>query len=282
MQPQPAAPPRVGLVAQARIVDEPDERWVQGFTYSPDNCGESGIGDPCGFSKAIPDAEGNLSFDPFAVWAGDKCSSFGFESRDWQERARRQLRACESAQIEAELWGGAFAQDDEDRPNRFLASEASDVLTSSAADAGDALACLEQGLAQCNCGQRGMIHATRQIVTEWSALNLVRRDGNQILTIHDTIVVPGAGYDGSSPLGEPAADGSIWAYATGLIDLRLSAVFVIPRASEVDALMREALNRDEDTVEVRAERAAAATWDGCCHFAVEIDADVCNVGGGGS
>lgn len=284
VQAQPAAPPRVGLVPQARVVNERDERWVGGFAYQPEGCAEAGTVDPCASgSKTISDNAANVEFEPFGVWAGYKCSAHGDIEQDWRGRAERALEACTSKQVEAEFWTGEIAQAMDAAPNRYLASGDSDVLTDGAVPVNDALACLEQGLAECGCGSRGMIHATRQIVTLWQAGGALRRDGNQILTVNDTIVVPGAGYDGSGPDGQPAADGSVWAYATSLVDVRLSSIDVLPsNASGLDALMRGALHRGENTVEVRAERLAAATWDGCCHFAVEIDASLCGFGGPGS
>ena len=155
-----------------------------------------------------------------------------------------------------------------------LASPTADVVTPGAtATPQVALRCLEAALADCACGARGMIHAPRQLVSAWSQDGLVRHEGGTILTINDTIVVSGAGYDGSSPDGEPATSGSVWAYATGIVTVRLSPVVVTPSTIE------QALDRSVNTIEYRAERMAAAYWDSCCLFAAETDLELCLIGG---
>lgn len=118
-----------------------------------------------------------------------------------------------------------------------------------------------------------MIHAPRSIVTLWKNLNLVERQGNLILTINDTIVVPGAGYDGSGPDGQPAAANSMWVYGTGLVDVRLGTIEVVggPNA--------QGLDRTNNDIIIRASRMAAATFDPCVHLAVEIAASPCGIGG---
>lgn len=272
-----AVPSPVGLIQSSPTVnDPPGTRWQAGFDYDVEGCSGGHTRDPRDHStKDIEAPATNPSWDPYLVWGGERCSTLGSAARDWQARARRLLAACEGAQIEEEFWTGAVAKA-ESFPNRYLASEDSDVLTDSDEPTSltDSLACLEQYLADCNCGQRGMIHATRQIVTHWTGLNLVRREGNLLLTIHNSIVVPGSGYDGSGPLGQAAAEGSIWAYATGLVEVR--------RDSDIQVLggpNSEGVDRATNTMEIRAERLAVASWDGCCHGAVEIAASLCGVGG---
>lgn len=272
-----AAPSPVGLIPSSPAVNDPaGTRWEAGFDYESESCFGAGRGDRCEpGTKSIVAGGDNPAWDPYFVWAGQKCSALGYRARDWEARARRILAACEGTQIEAELWTGEVAQDKE-LPNRFLASEDSDVLTDGATGLTDALACLEQYLAQTNCGQRGMIHATRQVITHWTALNLVRREGSLLLTIHNSIVVPGAGYDGSGPLGSPATEGHVWAYATGIVEVRRGDIEILGGPN------KEGVNREDNTVEIRAERLAVASWDGCAHGAVEIAASLCGVGGLGS
>ncbi len=272
-----AVPPRVGLIASAPPADTL-ERWEGGFTFLPEGCGSgSGVVDPCVSSTKILSNADNaavVEFEPFGVWAGFSCSSFGFEANDYQGRARRLMEACESKLIAREFWTGAQAKAS-GWPNRFLASEDSDVLSPDGTgfSALQALACLEAGLGECSCGARGMIHATRQTVLLWSQNQLLRREGGLTLTINDTIVVADAGYDGSSPLGAPPADGAIWAYATGMVQIRRGPVNVVPDS------FSEALDRQLNTIDFRSERLAAVIWDGCCHLAVQLDIDLCGIGG---
>lgn len=265
-------PALVSLVRSARRVQEDDSRWENGFAFDPEGCGGGGgIVDPCGDTeKVIGDNPDVVNVTPFVVWEGDKCSSFGFSQRDYEARARRLLEACQSKYIAAELWTGDVATAN-GWANPYLTDPDSDVVALGASPV-EALACLEQGLAECQCGQ-GMIHATPQVVTHWVNQNLVIREGGLLITQLGTIVAADGGYDGSGPQGVPAASGSVWAYGTGMVEVRLGDVAVFPSS------FAEALNRTTNTIEFRAERMAAATWDKCCLVAAEVDIDLCIVGG---
>jgi hypothetical protein len=274
-----AQPPRVGLLPTLSGGTVVSDARTVGFTFDPENCGESGVGNPelCNTDndKPIPDNPDVIEAEPFYIWAGDKCSPQRL-SRDWQGRARRQLAATESYQVARELWRGDEAQTN-GWPNRYLAHEDSDVVTSGPTSATDALARLEYALGDCVHGARGMVHATRHAVTYWHQLGLVRREGNLLLTIHDTLVVPDAGYDGSGPNGQAADEDSQWAYATGMVIARLGPEQVVP-----DGPLAQAVDRATNTVEYRAERLAAVGWDGCCHLAAELDLGWAAIGGLGS
>lgn len=249
-------------------------RWGGGFAYNPEQCGVTGTLDPCSpGARVITDNLDQIEGEPFIVWAGDKCAPFA--PRDYASRARRQLRAARSYQIARELWRGdlALAQGWSNRP---LASPESDVLTSGPSSVTDAFACLEGVLGECLHGARGMIHVTRQMATFLDERKLVRREGQLLLTVHDTWVVADAGYDGTGPNGEAAADGSVWAYATSPVQVLLGPEHITPDT------LAEALDRSTNLVEYQADQLAAATWDHCCHLAVEVDLPMCDVGGPGS
>lgn len=278
-----AEPPRVGLLPTLgrTVVEVTNEREVD-FTFSPEACGVSatGPGDPCATdldTKTISDNPDSVGAWSFYVWAGDKCSPWELQ-RDWQGRARRQLAATLSYQVARELWTGDEASGQAGAPNRSLASIDSDVLTSSATSATDALARLEYALGDCAHGARGMIHATRHAATYWAQLGLIRREGALLLTYLDTLVVADAGYDGSGPEGQAATDDSQWAYATGPVLVRLGPERLLPEADDIAS----ATNRSNNTVEWRAERKAAVAWDGCCHLAAEMDIGWADIGGAGS
>lgn len=294
----PAAPPSVGLVAAARDWGrtpdpiDPDNRWMNGYAYSPENCVAADVADPCDptFDFTPAANQGIVEAEPFLVWAPDECSAFDFRNRNYEARAIRVLEACESKQIARELWRGDLSIESGWNNSR-LASLDSDVVGAAASAPKDALACLEQGLAECGCGAQGMIHATRQLVTHWQGENLLRREGNLILTYLDTVVVPDAGYDGSGPPVAPgdtqpvkeAASGSIWAYATGMVFVKRGPIEVVPVVNGETVDIRNALARGNNTVSVRAQRMATATWDSrCCHLAVEVDMTLCGLGGAGS
>lgn len=284
----PAAPPVISLLSSASVVNEAENRWEAGVVYEPEACGQDATAafdpscDSDDLDKSFDSSTDNIDLSPFGVFAGDACSSFGFASRDWQGRATRKLAACESALIEAELWSGAITRTGS-LGNPYFAADASDILTAGAVTPLKAFACLEQALSECNCGGQGMIHATPQAVTEWAALALLDQvtvtvPGRGLLTRLvsklGTIVVPGAGYDGSGPGASPvpATSGHVWAYATSMVHVRMSPVRVVPDATA------DALNRVTNFLEYRAERIVVAGFD-CCLAAVEMNLDVCGIGG---
>lgn len=297
----PTSPPprpqeaRLSLINSAPVLDEVaggTDRWQEEFNFVPEACGDAHVSDPCQSVERVPDARpAPVDVKPFVVWAADRCSTFGFLSNadmatagdgasdeeraqaGYEARAQRFLERCQSKAISGELWEGTQAQDS-GWPNQFLASSDADTLTEGPEPVIDVLACLEQALAQCGCGARGMIHATRQLVTHWAALgpSILRREGGLLLTVHDTIVVSDAGYTGTGPNGEPASD-SIWAYATGMVNVRLSAIELLP------ARFADAVDRSLNIVDFYAQREASVFWDGCCHFAAEANLAACAFGG---
>lgn len=279
-------PPRVGLIASASLPTDP-ARWQGGIRYQPEGCSQGGgvitrcaPGTGGTTAKTTSAGASIVDWEPYPIWDYYRCSTFGTDLAEAEARARRRLEACESRHLERELWRGDAARADQlaAGTQRFLASLASDVVTSTAATPANALACLEEAIGGCGCGQRGMIHATRQIVTLWAAQQLVRREGGLILTINDTIIVSGAGYDGSGPPGivggapTAPATNAIWAYATGMVEVRRDPIRMVGKPDEW-------INRETNLIEARAERIALASWDGCCHFAAQIEATLCGIGG---
>lgn len=302
----PLVPPRVGLIAAVAgspfdivgdtepiMVARPDgttvteqARWTNGFHYLPEACDSGFVIDPCATTnKTIAPNPAWVEFDPYGIWAGSRCSAMGWTHADYEGRATRLLAAVESHRIAHELWTGdlAFASG---WPNAYLASPEAVVLSSGAMTPSNALACLEQALADCSQGQRGMIHCTPAAGTAFSELgNTIRNVSGQILTFMDTIIVPDAGYTGSGPAGQPAVGGSQWVYATGMVTVRRSSVTVLPDSLEAavgaarNRVMAQATLREQNTVEFRAERLAAATWNhACCHVAVEVNVPMCGIG----
>ncbi len=289
----PAEPPQVGLLASLSgpyLIDdtgqplgdktanggptegpEPEIRWEGAVRYNPEQqCTAAGATDPCAPDMShIPGNPDLVEAQPAMIWAGDKCSTFGWSARDYKGRATRALLASESKQIAKELWSGTQAQAS-GWPNRYLASDLANVISNGPMAVRDALSCLEQVLGECSTGARGMIHCTRQMGVELSELgNTFRAVGGLILTYMNTIIVPDAGYDGSGPDGQPAANGSQWAYATLMVTVRRGPIDVLPGSFE------EAIIRGTDDLEFRASRPAVATFPLCCHLAVEVNLPLC-------
>lgn len=290
----PVQPPRFGAsllnaLGSSVINDGRGARWTDGgITWTSEQCSDSGAEPiPCesGVADALeaatlPDA---IEAEPFAVWAGDRCSPQGQNIADFTARARRQLAASESFQIARELWSGAIG-DTEGFPQRELANTASDTLTNQPTAEVAALACVDSQVAVQGEGKRGMVHMTPQVFTHLLGHSVIFRDGGQWVTGLGNIVIADAGYDGSGPSGA-AAGASQWIYGTSLLTVRLSDVWTVPGdlgegdPAEQTRLLAQAIDRSVNTIEVFAWRAAVIQWDQCVHVAAEVDVAVCLPGG---
>jgi len=275
--------PRVGLIASARVEQpparpaaasdsDPVTRWEAGFAWEPVNvCTGGGVADPCGTDAlTASDSLDQQEYNPVLLWKADKCTSKGRVPRDPVARVRQALTACTSKLLAGELWEGTLAVA-KGFPNRFLADPEANTLTDGAVSEASAIACLEEGLAACSCGT-GMIHVTPGMMIRIADHGLIERFGNVFRTANDTIVVADAGYTGTGPEGQPASNGSVWAYATDMVDVRLGPIVTYP---DSDAAAMTIGTAPDNTLTYRAQRLAAATWDGCCHLAVEVDIPVC-------
>lgn len=249
--PPPAAAPRVGLLVSALQPEGEGERWGNGITYDPET-GQVGYRvdecDPGASDRDLEARRDDVEWEPYIIGDGIVCTAMAARGRDWNAQARRQLDAVAEFQISSELWSGTLATA-HTYPNRYLTAGGDAIAGSPFADTITLLAALEQYLADCAGGQRGMIHAPRDIVTQWVADGMITRQGALLLTVHDTIVVPGAGYTGST------------AVATSMVEVRRGPITITgdPIATP------EQVDRSLNTVEVRAEQQALASWDLSCH-----------------
>jgi len=271
--PVPQAP-RVGLLRAATIVPTDDDYWINGIQVWPYPSGESvGSFDPCGTgspapSKGAGEAPDTAEFWTQTIYAPMSCTARSLHDQDdYVNRATAVLIANEGAQVEDQFWSGSA------QPlSPHLTDANATVLNAGAVtDVFNGLALLEEAIAA--TGRAGMIHAPWPLVSVWSANYQVFREGNQIVTITGTIVVPGAGYDGSGPAGETQPTGTeSWAFATGLVEIRRSDPFVIP--SQISQAITMSPNRNDITY--RAERYVVADWDRELQAGVLIDR--CQVG----
>jgi len=242
-------------------------RWTDGFAYRPEPCNGGRVIDPWGNVEGTAyTAEAEIDVIPFVVEGVFSRSLFGNPGAgDYDEDrqiALRQLLACRSKQIEAELWKGTLSQASS-WGNRYLADSHA-VLVEGNRLLGylTALAALEHAIADGSCSQQGVIHARPDTVSLWDAGGALRRAGNLILTVNDTIVIPGRGYDGSRGGTVPSTD-SAWAYATTVPEVLLSNV--MPNQS-----LGERTTTASNDLTTYARQVAAVTW-GCLQAAVHVD-----------
>jgi hypothetical protein len=295
--PPPLRPPLISLVTSARDAlangDETDGRWMEGFEFRPEANKDPVIRDWCtsdGSNDDVPSEQpaGDLvQTVPWMVEVEDDCTVLGFRGTDYVGRAERALAAATPKGVEREFWTGTVAQA-AGWPNRYLAdnSNAVDVTPTpgTAVVLPEAVELLEDALAMCGAGGRGMIHCAAWSTPSYS---LVRNEGGLLLMPRGTIVVPGDGYLGTGPDGtDPSSSGETWLYATGVVDLRLGPIEVFgqqgasrqgdagqwfdPASSGFDPerFAPVLVDRTVNKLAVRARRMVAATWDGACLFAV--------------
>lgn len=273
-----ARPPAMGLLASAEIVvngsDTEDfegrtRRWIDGFTLDPEDCVGGELLDPCGdvLSDPSSDSPDDVAFEPYVIEAAVQCSTLGNAATERDiGRAQRKLRAVRQKRIEEELWSGTLAQA-AGWPNNYLTNSPTEIGGGAPFGYVTALARLEEAIGDALDWGEGMIHATRETFTLWMSAHLIMVDGNVARTGLGTIVVPGRGYAGTDSSGVNPGDGD-WAYATGIVSVRLGAER-LPEPGE----NTETTDRETNTRIVRASQFAAATWDGCLLVGVNVDHD---------
>lgn len=283
-------PPALGLLAAAELpvtgsdtedVDGTAVRWIDGFTFEPDFCSAGVRYAKSSTAMPTPDTrDAGVDYTPYIVEGNYKQSLFGLGDAalraEVQAKAERALLCCEQTQIESELWTGSIVPG-----NLHLTSNTVTLIE------GDrvigyvtALAQLERfGLAD-RCGQSYMIHARPDTVTFWVQNGLVKRVGNLLVTELGTIVVAGAGYDGSAPeAGTVGLDpnhaedafstDSAWAYVTGTVEVRRGAIQNAEPSEQTDP--STATHENVNTIRGRSSRFAAASFAPCIHGAVHVD-----------
>jgi len=267
---------------------QPDNggRWLAGVEYLADCSGAETIAlDVCG-----PSATGGVTggfqetesrsmrgATSFHVYSQFSCAPVDFYSKA-NQLAEDALTRSEGWQVENAFWTGAITDDYAGNPavvyphlaedaavvsgNVTLQTAATVVVTGSGLDPKTALGILESALGDCYGGV-GWIHVPQKIMTHLHGDGLLIRDGVRWRTANGNWVVPGAGYQGTSPAGAAPALETAWLYATSPVWGYRGDVTVFPPSSN--------LNRSVDTVTARAARPYLLTWD-CCHLAVQVDA----------
>ncbi len=256
--------------------------WQEGFAWRSELCPQFEVIDPC----SEPDSydtddtgDGVIYHMPAGYRVRDYASTLNVEF-DLQ-RVQRQAEAVGSFAAAQELWTGAVTSANPypvppntvvrnpspstgEYTNPYLAASTATTIGTGVTDPMEALGLLEEKARQQIGGMQCFLHVPVRIATQLGAQ--IRRVGPALYTQTDAIIVADPGYPGTGPDGtDPAAPG-VWCYATGPVILRQSQITVMasPLASTI--------NRQTNRREVWADRMFAATFDPCCHFAIEIDA----------
>lgn len=267
--------PRVSLLTSANVIDgDETSRWEGGYGYAPEGCGDATVALICPSTpeaRAATDNASIVTFQPFSIWAADKCSTWSIRERDFYGRALRKLLAAESWYLENELMRDTLSLD-----NYPVLSNTTSTVTSGGVTPTKGLAAIEDGLASCSKGGRFMIHVRPGILTQLVADSTVRREGNVWLTATDNIVVPGRGYPGTGPSGQ-AVGATEWIYATSMVTVLRSKISYTP-SPEPEAtqnnpqrIPKSAVARSTNDVFVMVERTVSVAYDPtCCVLAAQI------------
>lgn len=211
---------------------------------------------------------------PYLIFAEDYCSTWGFDERDFKGRAERLLQNGTPKALEAEWWSGALAKA-KGYPNHYLTKKAATGFTPEnlTPEAGApsilrGLQILQDALAECGFGGRGMVHLQRQTAT--NLLTVVESDphfsttDNKMYDLFGNLIVPGVGYNGAEGFeGKAAGAGKAWICATDLVAVRAEdEPTILP---ETFAEMTDwGQGGEPNTVRTRAQKFAVAYADWAC------------------
>lgn len=263
-----ATPAPFGITSVATVVNHAvgDSHWVSGYEQEFALCDIKVEGWDLCASAATAVVHDSLTFErfdkvqPFAVVVKDGCDS-SMSPTLRRERERRLLDLVELVSLKAleqELWTGDVTEAAEavaaDR-NKYL-SNGNATSVGAATGPVSALAALEDALASCGNGERGVIHMTRGTAAQLG--DRLREDGDQLVTPAGTLVIAGTGYKSTNATTAPM-------YATGPVIVHLGAATMLSMndADYFDAASNKFM--------LQAERPVAATWDGCCHFSATVN-----------
>jgi hypothetical protein len=240
-----------------------DNRWENGYDYRPETPPGHAQARSNGHTYSAGTDIGGTNTNttrvttvPVTLTVELSSSAFSAATLNLEDRARRALEATTSKQLAREFWLGEIAKAD-GLPNRYLAGAATDITStySGPLDAQRAVGALVQALAD-NGMQDAMIHCSRYVGIQtpeaWR--------NEYTLADHGFVVCADSGYPGSGPAG---TGGPHWAYATEIVNVRLSEIEVVP----VD--IRESIDKTTNTVTYRAQRMAAVDFAGPV-FAIQV------------
>jgi hypothetical protein len=218
-----------GLYSVAAPADSTDPRAVNGGQWPALGCG---VAKPFAIDCPPASAPASLitgsglpwvSQFPFGVVAGVRCKPVGASVDELRDAARAILRLSEQYAVERALWrGGVWPAG---TVGEFLARNPT-ILSATPVSVKAAIGMLEDALVGMSGGV-GVIHAPRLALGALTADWPVRQSGGRILTMVDTPVVFGGGYDGSAPGGGRPA-GTAWVYATGPVQVTRGPVQDLP------------------------------------------------------
>jgi hypothetical protein len=249
---------------------EPDangvKRWLNGVKFMPFGC-EKVVGavfDPCVLrTSAVLDGIGDpVSFNPFVIEMSVKCSALSVTDVDLTEYVLAHTEVARSSVCGAQVMQGAYAV-----TNPSLESE-SRVITGGDGSPRDALALIEDALADLLDGGAGMIHATPGVFSRLQLEGGLMFVNGDWYTASGHTVVADAGYLGPSPMTHTVVASESWIYGSGPVFYKLDDFVNIIGAPW------ENFNFRHDDVIIHAEQYGLAIFEPCSVVAAKVESDV--------
>lgn len=221
------APPRVGLLASAEIITDPNLRWEGGYFYVPPLATGWSSNFPLEFCEsnwgAISTCE-PTTVQPFLSVVGEKTSTFNKSSKDLYSRTRETLLANEAWVVEYMFINGGGI----DMPHLMNPTNIFDGATAGFESAIDAFAKIDQSANGGYTGERWMIFVGARTLAHLLRHQVVRRDGNIYRSPYDTIVVPMLSSLPTPPSEAAPSATEEYMYATSMVQIRRSELIVLP------------------------------------------------------
>jgi hypothetical protein len=264
-----AAPPVHSLIRAAVTNVDNEPGWERGLTYAPETPGGYRAWLRCS-NETIDeriDRTPTVDYEPWEAEFVHPCpTTFGYSRQQREDELRRAVDATESFVIARELWTGALSRAAADAgdltdPNLSLADGPTVLNGGTPVPVHRALGMIEQAVGEALRGQQAYVHLARETL---SLFGYLQASGNLLTSWSGNLLVADAGYPGTAPVGETAADGVSWIYGTGQVVVRRSTLF----GPEPDA---EVIDTATNTIFTHASKVVAATFDRSAHFAVAVD-----------
>jgi len=264
VDPVKAAAPTTGLYASA-VKPPGGDRWESGMAWRPERCIALQTFGPCTDPDTLPvEPDAGVAYHfPTGYRVRDYCTTIGGELDT--SRLQRQADAVLSYALAHELWTGEQSiADPGELPgsvpfvNDHLAAASATTIVGTGTLA-EKFGQLEQEAREAALGQQVFLHIPIHLVTPLA--EKLRRSGQMLYTALDSVVVADGGYPGTGPAGT----GTEWAYATGPVQVRASALEIYDDPTQT-------VNRQNNRQEIWASRFIAATFDPCLHLAMNLAA----------
>lgn len=270
-----AGKPEVGLIHSAEKPPAGEgNQWQNGLAWRPERCFQTTGFSPCGDDLTAPLGNANTGvvyYVPNAFRVTDTCSTMSGPPDP--DRVRRMVDAATSFRAARELWNGAISTANPysipgptggtigGQVNQYLASASAQLAEGGSYTPQQALGILEDRAGRAAHGQRLFIHMSPMVLPLLE--NVLRRVGNRILTMNDSVVVADPGYLGTFTGGIGGTTAEQYMYATGPVTLRLGDIVVYDQDIE-------RIDRSVNTQIDVGERVFAATFDPCVHYAILV------------